>query len=62
MRLRQYPKYSGPIASVAFSCDGSRLAVVVSYTLDEDDGEEGAKTAEIPAIQIRMTGDKVDPR
>ncbi|KAI6158479.1 WD40 repeat-like protein [Pisolithus thermaeus] len=46
MRLRQYPKYSGPIASVAFSCDGSRLAVVVSYTLDEDDGEEASITVE----------------
>ncbi|KAI6101440.1 WD40-repeat-containing domain protein [Pisolithus croceorrhizus] len=59
-RLRQYPKYSAPIASVAFSCDGSRLAVGVSYTWD--DGEEGAKTAERPAIWIRRTGDEVKPR
>ncbi|KAI6097250.1 WD40 repeat-like protein [Pisolithus sp. B1] len=57
-RLHQYPKYSGPIASVAFSCDGSRLAVVVSYTWD--DGEEGAKTVERPAIWIRRTGDEVN--
>ncbi|KAI5984859.1 WD40 repeat-like protein [Pisolithus albus] len=59
-RLRQYPKYSGPIAAVAFSCDGSRLAVGVSYTWD--DGEEGAKTAERPALWIRRTGDEVKPR
>ncbi|KAI6140774.1 putative mitotic checkpoint protein BUB3 [Pisolithus thermaeus] len=43
-RLHQYPKYSGPIASVAFSCDGSRLAVVVSYTWD--DGEEALTIVE----------------
>ncbi|KAI6000395.1 WD40 repeat-like protein [Pisolithus orientalis] len=59
-RLRQYPKYSGSIASVAFSCDGSRLAVGVSYTWD--DGEEGAKAAERPAIWIRKPGDEVKPR
>ncbi|KAG6334697.1 hypothetical protein ID866_4396, partial [Astraeus odoratus] len=59
-RLRQYPKYSGPIPSVAFNCDGSRLAVGVSYTWD--DGEEGAKTAERPAIWVRKTGDEVKVR
>ncbi|KAF9234727.1 WD40 repeat-like protein [Melanogaster broomeanus] len=56
-RLRQYPKYSAPIPSVAFNCDGTRLAVGVSYTWD--DGEEGAKAAERPAVWIRKTGDEV---
>ncbi|KIJ11703.1 hypothetical protein PAXINDRAFT_171655 [Paxillus involutus ATCC 200175] len=59
-RLRQYPKYSAPIPSVAFNCDGTRLAVGVSYTWD--DGEEGAKTAERPAVWIRKTGEEVKPR
>jgi len=56
-RLRQYPKYTGPIPSVAFNCDGTRLAVGVSYTWDE--GEEGAKNAERPAVWVRRTGDEV---
>ncbi|KAG8217019.1 WD40 repeat-like protein [Butyriboletus roseoflavus] len=59
-RLRQYPKYSAAIPCVAFSCDGTRLAVGVSYTWD--DGEEGAKTAERPAVWIRKTGEEVRPR
>jgi WD40 repeat protein len=56
-RLRQYPKYNGPISSVAFNCDGKKLAVGVSYTWD--DGEEGAKTAPRPAVQIKTLGDEV---
>jgi len=59
-RLRQYPKYSAAIPSIAFNCDGTRLAVGVGYTWD--DGEEGAKTAERPAVWIRKTGDEVKPR
>jgi cell cycle arrest protein BUB3 len=59
-RLRQYPKYSAAIPSIAFNCDGTRLAVGVGYTWD--DGEEGAKTAERPAVWIRKTGDEVKVR
>ncbi|KAH7908032.1 WD40-repeat-containing domain protein [Hygrophoropsis aurantiaca] len=59
-RLRQYPKYTAPIPSIAFNCDGTRLAVGVSYTWD--DGEEGAKSAERPAVFVRKTGDEVKPR
>ncbi|KAF8431074.1 WD40 repeat-like protein [Boletus edulis BED1] len=59
-RLRQYPKYATAIPSIAFNADGTRLAVGVSYTWD--DGEEGAKTAERPAIWIRKTGEEVKPR
>jgi len=59
-RLRQYPKYSAPVPSVAFNCDGSRLAVGVSYTWDE--GEEGAKGAGRPAIWIRACGEEVKPK
>ena len=43
--------------SVAFNCDGSKLAVGVSYNWDE--GEEGAKTAERPAVYVRNAGDEV---
>lgn len=56
-RLRQYPKYSASIPSVSFNCDGTRLGVGVSYNWD--DGEEGAKMAERPAIWIRKTGEEV---
>lgn len=43
--------------SIAFNCDGTKLAVGVSYTWEE--GEEGAKTAERPSVYIRTTGDEV---
>ncbi|KAH7929920.1 WD40 repeat-like protein [Leucogyrophana mollusca] len=59
-RLRQYPKYAAPIPSIAFNCDGTRLAVGVSYTWD--DGEEGAKSAERPTVFVKKTGDEVKPR
>ncbi|KAI9447214.1 WD40 repeat-like protein [Lactarius psammicola] len=39
-RLRQYPRYTTPVAALAFSADGTRLAIGASYTWDE--GEEGA--------------------
>lgn len=56
-RLRQYPKYNAPVPSIAFNCDGTKLAVGVSYTWEE--GEEGAKTAERPAVYIKNVGDEV---
>ncbi|KIM56148.1 hypothetical protein SCLCIDRAFT_1147400 [Scleroderma citrinum Foug A] len=52
-QLRQHPKYSGPIPSVTFNCDGTRLAVGVSYTWD--DGER-------PAVWVCRMGDEVKPR
>ncbi|EIW54728.1 WD40 repeat-like protein [Trametes versicolor FP-101664 SS1] len=59
-RLRQYQKYNAPVPSIAFNCDGTKLAVGVSYTWEE--GEEGAKTAERPAVYIRTVGDEVKPK
>ena len=56
-RLRQYQKYKAAIPSVGFNCDGTKLAVSVSYTWD--DGEEGAKNAERPAVFVRTVGDEV---
>lgn len=56
-RLRQYPKFANPISSLAFNCDGTKLAIAVSYTWDE--GEAGLKTAERPAILVRKLGDEV---
>ena len=56
-RLRQYPKYNNAIPSIAFNCNGTKLAVGVSYTWD--DGEEGAKAAERPAVFVRNLGDEV---
>jgi cell cycle arrest protein BUB3 len=56
-RLRQYPKFSGPISSLAFNCDGTKLAIAVSYTWDE--GDAGLRTAERPMVAIRKLGDEV---
>jgi len=59
-RLRQYPKYTNPIASIAFNCDGTKLAVGVSYTWDE--GEVGARNSERPMVCVRKLGDEVKPK
>ena len=45
------------IPSIGFNCDGTRLAVGVSYTWDE--GEEGLKTAERPAVFVRRVGEEI---
>ncbi|KAH9061844.1 WD40-repeat-containing domain protein, partial [Lactarius deliciosus] len=59
-RLRQYPRYTAPVAALAFSADGTRLAVGASYTWDE--GEEGARSAERPALFVREPGEEVKVR
>ncbi|KAF9533134.1 WD40-repeat-containing domain protein [Crepidotus variabilis] len=60
-RLRQYPKYPGSVASVAFNCDGTKIAVGISYTWDE--GEQGMKTQNItPWVGVRKVGDEVKPK
>ncbi len=59
-RLRQYPKYHSPVPAIAFNNDGTKLAVGVSYTWEE--GEEGAKTAERPAVFIKNVGEEVKVR
>ena len=59
-RLRQYPRYNSPVAALAFSADGARLAVGASYTWDA--GEEGARTAERPALFVRELGEEVKVR
>ncbi|KAG5645741.1 hypothetical protein DXG03_005437 [Asterophora parasitica] len=56
-RLRQYPKFSNPISSLAFNCDGTKLAVAISYTWDE--GEAGLKTAERPTVLVKKLGDEI---
>jgi len=72
-RLRQYPKFSNPVSSLSFNCDGTRLAIGVGYMWDQ--GSEGlkgpvagvageTKTAEraMPEVGIRKLGDEVKPR
>ncbi|KAK0484142.1 WD40-repeat-containing domain protein [Armillaria luteobubalina] len=59
-RLRQLNKFNNPVSSVAFSCDGARLAIASSYTWDE--GEAGAKTAERPGVTVKKLGDDVKVR
>jgi len=46
------------VAAVAFNCDGTKVAVGVSYTWDE--GEKGLKTNAIPPwLGVRKVGDEV---
>jgi cell cycle arrest protein BUB3 len=61
-RLRQCPKYASAIPSIASNCDGTRLAVGVSYTWDE--GEEGLKKegGTTRAVWMRKIGDEVEVR
>ena len=59
-RLRQYPKFNNAVSSLAFNCDGTKLAMSLSYTWD--DGEAGLKTAERPLIVVRKLGDEVKVR
>ncbi|KAH9979138.1 WD40 repeat-like protein [Russula compacta] len=59
-RLRQYTRYNAPVAALAFSADGARLAVGASYTWDA--GEEGARTAERPSLFVRELGEEVKPK
>ncbi|KAK0472246.1 WD40-repeat-containing domain protein [Armillaria novae-zelandiae] len=59
-RLRQLNKFNNAVSSVAFSCDGGRLAVASSYTWDE--GEVGARTAERPALTVKKLGDDIKPK
>ena len=57
-RLRQYPKFPGGVAAVAFNCDGSRIAVGISSTWDE--GEDGFKANPVvPWLGVRKVGDEV---
>ena len=56
-RLRQYPRFRGGVAAVAFNCDGSRIAVGVSCTWDE--GEAGYKANPVtPWLGVRKIGDE----
>ncbi len=59
-RLRQYTKYNTPVAALAFSADGARLAIGAGYTWDA--GEEGARTAERPSLFVRELGEEVKVR
>ncbi|KAF5356822.1 hypothetical protein D9756_006825 [Leucocoprinus leucothites] len=59
-RLRQYPKLSNPVSSIAFNSDGSKLAMGVCYTWDE--GESGARSAQQPMVVIRKLGEEVKPK
>ena len=55
-RLKQYPKFPGGVAAIAFNCDGSMITVGVSSTWDE--GEEGFNPV-IPWLGVMKVGDEV---
>lgn len=59
-RLRQFTKFHSAVPSISFNCDGTKLAVGVSYNWDE--GAEGAKHAERPSLFIRDVGPELKPK
>ncbi|KAJ3859269.1 WD40 repeat-like protein [Lentinula novae-zelandiae] len=60
-RLRQYHKFNNPISSVAFNCDGTKLAIASCYTWDE--GDQGARVErERPQVWIKTVGPEVKPK
>ena len=57
-RLKQYPKYSSAVNSLAFDHTGTHLAIGISYAWDQ--GAEGAKKDDGKVeIRIREVGDEV---
>ncbi|EIM89377.1 WD40 repeat-like protein [Stereum hirsutum FP-91666 SS1] len=62
-RLRQYPRYNTAIPAIDFNCDGTKLAIGVSYNWDNGD-EEAKKLSntERPAVFVRTVGDEVKPK
>ncbi|KAF9062874.1 WD40 repeat-like protein [Rhodocollybia butyracea] len=60
-RLRQYSKFNNPVSSIAFNCDGTKLAIATCYTWDE--GEQGARTErERPQVWVKTVGAEVKPK
>ncbi|KAF7305184.1 WD-REPEATS-REGION domain-containing protein [Mycena kentingensis (nom. inval.)] len=59
-RLRQYSKFGNPVGTLAFNCDGTRLAVGVGYNWDL--GERGMHEKPGTEIGIRKLGDEVKPK
>ena len=57
-RLRQYPKYALGVQDIAFSADGARLAVGVSYGWEHGEDAEGAG-AGTARVFVRDVGDEV---
>ena len=60
-KRRQYTKFPGPVAAVAFNCDGTKIAVRVSYTWDE--GEKGLQSNPVaPWLGVRLVGEEFKVR
>lgn len=59
-RLRQYPKYKEGVAALAFSADGAKLAVGVSYGWDE--GNKPSAGVGKTAVMVREVGDEAKPK
>ncbi|GAA5960023.1 hypothetical protein JCM3765_006138 [Sporobolomyces pararoseus] len=57
-RLRQFSKYPSPISALAFSCDGTRLAI--GFSEEDEGGNEHAKGGN--GVWIRECGDEVKPK
>ncbi|KAL5483169.1 BUB3 [Sanghuangporus weigelae] len=56
-RLRQVGKYPEAINSLAFNCDGSRLAIAVSYNWDKGPAGLKAFGESSPKIWVQKVGD-----
>ena len=58
-RLKQLPKFKDGVPALAFSADGAKLAVAVSYCWDE--GEKPASLSKT-SVFIRDIGDEAKPK
>jgi hypothetical protein len=56
-RLRQLPKYSASISSLAFNCDGTKLAIAAAVSPEEGSGTGGRN-----GLYVRSVGEDVKVR
>ena len=59
-RLRQYHKYPTSVTSLSFNCDGTKLAMGVSYNWEQ--GEKRLGEEERPAVYVRSVGEEAKPK
>jgi hypothetical protein len=53
-RLRQFPKYSASISSLAFNSDGNKLAIAAAVSAEEGSGSAGRN-----GLYVRWVGEDV---
>ena len=60
LRQYQYHKYPTSVTSLSFNCDGTKLAMGVSYNWEQ--GEKRLGEEERPAVYVRSVGEEAKPK